>query len=71
LLAQHLVTLAVGGGFTREEILPELRSTRAYGAITEQELDWTLDFITRGGDALKAYPDYHKVGGDEDGRYRV
>lgn len=66
LLAQHLVTLAVGGGFTREEILPELRSTRAYGQITEQELEWTLDFITRGGDALRAYPEYARVRVEDD-----
>ncbi len=61
LLAQHLVTLALGGGFTRADVLTELRTTRAYGALTEQELEWTLDFVTRGGDALKAYPEYARV----------
>ena len=61
LLAQHLVTLALGGGFTRNDVLLELRSTRAYRLITEQELDWVIDFVTRGGDALKAYPEYARV----------
>ncbi|MEP6781238.1 MAG: ligase-associated DNA damage response DEXH box helicase [Gemmatimonadaceae bacterium] len=61
LLAQHLVTLAVGGGFTRDGVLAELRSTRAFFALTESELDWTIDFVTRGGNALKAYPEYAKV----------
>lgn len=61
LLTQHLVTLAVGGGFTRTNVLRELRSTRAFSQLTEQELDWALDFITRGGDALKAYPEYARV----------
>lgn len=70
LLAQHLVTLALGGGFTRDELLDELRTTRAYGALTEQELDWTLDFVTRGGDALKAYPEYARVQRDGE-RYVV
>ncbi|MGV3710662.1 MAG: ligase-associated DNA damage response DEXH box helicase [Gemmatimonas sp.] len=70
LLTQHLLTLAVGGGFTREEVLPELRSTRAYSLLTEHELDWSLDFLTRGGDALKAYPEYARVR-FEDGRYVV
>src|SRR5204863_162684 len=37
----------------------------------ESEWQWALDFVTRGGDALKAYPDYHKVVGDDDGVYRV
>ena len=61
LLTQHLVTLAVGGGFTRNGVLPELRSTRAYSQLTERELDWALDFVTRGGNALKAYPEYARV----------
>jgi len=61
LLAQHLVTLALGGGFTRTDVLRELRSTRAYRSLTEQELDWVIDFITRGGDALKAYPEFARV----------
>lgn len=70
LLAQHLVTLAVGGGFTRADVLLELRTTRAYAGMTEAELDWTLDFITRGGDALKAYPEFARVT-LRDGRYEV
>jgi ATP-dependent Lhr-like helicase len=61
LLAQHLVTLALGGGFTRTGVLAELRTTRAYAQLTEHELDWTIDFVTRGGDALKAYPEYGRV----------
>ncbi len=66
LLAQHLVTLALGGGFTRREVLAELRSTRAYARLTDEELDWTIDFVTRGGDALKAYPEYARVQRDGD-----
>ncbi len=61
LLAQHLVTLALGGGFTRDDALAELRTTRAYGGLTGEELDWTIDFVTRGGDALKAYPEFARV----------
>jgi ATP-dependent Lhr-like helicase len=70
LLAQHLVTLALGGGFTRAAVLAELRATRAYAALTDEELDWTLDFVTRGGDALQAYPEYGRVQRDGD-RYVV
>ena len=61
LLAQHLVTLALGGGFTRHEVLQELRTTRAYRLLTEQELDWVIAFVTHGGEALRAYPEYAKV----------
>ena len=61
LLSQHLVTRAIGGGFTRPEIMAEVRTTRAYGDLTDAELDWVLDFITRGGEALRAYPEYSRV----------
>lgn len=60
-LAQHLVTRALGGGFTRGEIGAEIRSTRAFQAVDEPTLDWCLDFVTRGGSALEAYPRYHRV----------
>lgn len=61
LLAQHIVTLALGGGVRREELLPEFRTTASYRGLSEAELDWVLAFITAGGEALGAYPEYHKV----------
>lgn len=70
LLAQHLVTLALGGGFTRHDVLAELRTTRAYRLLTGQELDWVIDFVTRGGEALRAYPEYARVV-DDNGVFRV
>ena len=70
LLAQHLVTRAIGGGFTRAGIMAELRTARAYAALTDAELDWVLDFITRGGAALRAYPEYSRVS-NEYGHYFV
>ena len=70
LLSQHLVTRAIGGGFTRPEIMAEVRTTRAYGDLTDAELDWVLDFITRGGEALRAYPEYSRVT-NEYGHYFV
>ena len=70
LLAQHLVTLALGGGFTRDAVLAELRTTRAYALLTHAELDWVISFVTNGGDALKAYPEYARVQCEDD-RYVV
>ena len=49
----------------------EVRSTAAFIALTDAEWKWALDFVTRGGDALKAYPEYHKIELDADGIYRV
>jgi ATP-dependent Lhr-like helicase len=69
-LCQHLVTIAMGGGFVASDMLAEVQSTHAFSAITEVQWQWVLDFITRGGQALQGYPQYHKVL-DVNGRYRV
>jgi ATP-dependent Lhr-like helicase len=71
LLTQHLVTIATGEGFEEEAMKAEVRSTRAYRDLDDAEWRWALDFVTRGGDALKAYPEYRKVERGEDGIYRV
>lgn len=60
-LSQHLVTLAVGGGFRREAALEEIRSAYSYRTLSDLEFDWVLNFITRGGKALGAYPEFCKV----------
>jgi ATP-dependent Lhr-like helicase len=72
-LVQHLVTLALGGGF---EVLPrpagqgghdapallaELRRAHAYRELTLDQFRWALDFVERGGASLGAYPEYHRV----------
>jgi ATP-dependent helicase Lhr and Lhr-like helicase len=71
LLTQHLVTIAVGEGFEEEAMKAEVRSTRAYRDLTDAQWQWAIDFVTRGGDALKAYPEYRKVERDEDGIFHV
>ncbi len=70
LLAQHAVTVALGGGFRPDELLAEVRTTSAFRDLRDDEWRWVLDFITRGGSALHAYPEYSKVV-VEDGVYRV
>lgn len=69
-LAQHLVTCAVGGGFVAEELREEVRSTAAYAELTDAEWQWTMDFVHRGGPALTAYPRYTRVI-EKDGRWTV
>ncbi len=60
-LAQHVVTVALGGGFRAAELLAEVRATRAYAGLSDAEWAWVLDFVTRGGEALRAYPEYARV----------
>lgn len=70
-LAQHMVTVALGGGFQSQSLLDEVRTTHAYHAMTEERWKAVLDLVTRGGAALQAYPRYRRVVEGEDGVYRV
>ena len=70
-LAQHLVTIAAGEGFVPSEMLHEIRQTEAFGDIPDDEWQWTLSFISKGGAALEGYPEYSKVVPRADGVWRV
>lgn len=60
-LAQHLVTMALADGFRPEELLPEVRSAWSYRALADRDWEWCLDFVSRGGESLRAYPEFRKV----------
>ncbi|GGD57191.1 DNA ligase-associated DEXH box helicase [Caballeronia grimmiae] len=70
-LVQHLVTVAIGGGFHPADMLDEVRAAYAYRDLKQAEFDWALAFVERGGASLAAYPDYHRVVAGDDGVYRV
>jgi ATP-dependent Lhr-like helicase len=70
-LVQHLVTVALGGGFRPDSLLAEVRSTFAYRHLTEAQWQWALNFVTCGGETLRAYPEFSRVAPDEAGVYRV
>ncbi len=46
-LSQHLVTIALGGGFESQKLFAEVRTAYAYRDLTQAEWDWTLDFVVR------------------------
>lgn len=60
-LAQHMVTCALGGGFAPDDLFREVRTAASFRDLTREEFDWALDLVCRGGDTLKAYPHYHKI----------
>ncbi len=60
-LCQHLVTIALGEGFDEHEMRAEVNLTHCFKDLSESEWAWCMDFITRGGQALQGYPQYHKV----------
>lgn len=60
-LAQHLVTCALGGGFHPESLWAEVRTAYAYRHLTRDEFAWTLDLVAAGGETLKAYPEFQRL----------
>jgi ATP-dependent Lhr-like helicase len=70
-LVQHVVSMALGGGFRPDELREEVRSAWAYHDLTDEEWQWALAFVRHGGHSLTAYPDYRRVEPDEDGIWRV
>lgn len=70
-LVQHLVTVALGGGFEPAALYEEVRSAWAYRELTRAEFDWAVAFCERGGESLTAYPEYHRIVRGDDGLYRV
>jgi ATP-dependent helicase Lhr and Lhr-like helicase len=60
-LVQHLVTVALGGGFAADELLEEVRDTHAFHQLSDDEWRWALEFVSRGGPALHAYPQYARL----------
>jgi len=67
-LVQHLVTVALGGGFEEDRMREEVRSTACFRALTDEQWEWAMEFVQRGGKALGAYPQYARVTRSPDGR---
>ncbi|MEM1329726.1 MAG: ligase-associated DNA damage response DEXH box helicase [Planctomycetota bacterium] len=70
-LAQHMVTCALGGGFEPDALFRQIRSAASYRTLTRDDFDWTLHLVEHGGGTLRAYPEYCKIVPDESGVYRV
>lgn len=70
-LVQYLTTLAVSDGFLPNLIFEEIRKTHCFQTISSEDWKWALDFITKGGQSLQSYDEYHRVEVDENGRYIV
>jgi len=70
-LVQYLTTLAVSDGFYPQEIYAEIKSTFCFQALTQEQWEWCLSFITTGGESLKTYDEYKKVEIEEDSKFKV
>ncbi|MBX7228520.1 MAG: ligase-associated DNA damage response DEXH box helicase [Burkholderiaceae bacterium] len=70
-LVQHLITIALGGGFLAKELYEEVCTTIAYRDLSPENWQWALNFVAQGGTSLTAYPDYRRAVPDKDGIWRV
>jgi ATP-dependent Lhr-like helicase len=70
-LIQFLVTLSVGDGFFEEELFPIIKDTYSFQNLSQEEYQWTLSFITKGGASLQGYEEFSKVEKDETGKYQI
>ena len=60
-LVQHLVSMALGGGFRPDELYAEVRQAWSYRELTDEHWQWALAFVRHGGHSLTAYPDYRRA----------
>jgi ATP-dependent Lhr-like helicase len=70
-LVQFMVTLAVGEGLNSRALYQRIKKTHAFQYITDDDWQWCLHFITKGGKTLNSYEEFHKVVLDEKGLYKV
>jgi ATP-dependent Lhr-like helicase len=70
-LVQHLVSMALGGGFRPDELFAEIRQAWSYRALDDEQWQRALAFVRHGGHSLTAYPDYQRVEPDETGLWKV
>jgi ATP-dependent Lhr-like helicase len=70
-LVQFLVTIALGGGFDVSFFEKVILNTHAFSTMNNDEWQWCLYFITKGGATGENYEEFHKVVINEDGIYIV
>ncbi|MBE9466426.1 ligase-associated DNA damage response DEXH box helicase [Dyadobacter subterraneus] len=69
-LAQWMITLAVGEGFDEKQLFDEVRNCYGYQFINREEWEWLLGYITTGSPSMTVYDEYKKVE-RIDGIYKV
>jgi ATP-dependent helicase Lhr and Lhr-like helicase len=70
-LAQHMVTLAAGPGFSADALFAEIKGCFSFQDLSRDAFDRVLRFVQFGGDVLANYPEFSRVQLDADGVFRV
>lgn len=66
-LAQHVFGVACSGPFFADALFAEVVSAAPYADITRPQFDDILAFVTNGGYALQAYPQFNRLATLKDG----
>ncbi len=70
-LAQHVMGTACSGPFWPDELFHEVRRASPYAALTRDQFDRVIDFVSTGGYALRVYDRYARLKLMDDGRLRI
>lgn len=70
-LAQHILGMACQAPFEPDALFAEVRSALPYAGLTRTQFDRTVEFVSTGGYALKAYDRFAKLRPAGDGKLRV
>uniref|UniRef100_UPI0038D0DF3F ligase-associated DNA damage response DEXH box helicase n=1 Tax=Oleomonas cavernae TaxID=2320859 RepID=UPI0038D0DF3F len=60
-LAQHVLGVAVGGGFSADGLYDEIRRALPYATLDRATFDQVVDYVATGGYALKRYERYRRL----------
>jgi ATP-dependent Lhr-like helicase len=70
-LAQHILGCACGAPFLADDLYAEVCAAAPYASLTRSDFDASVDFVSTGGYALKAYERFAKIRQGKDGRWRI
>jgi ATP-dependent Lhr-like helicase len=60
-LVQHMVTCALGGGFSSRSFYEEIITATSYQTLSWEEFEWILHLVKNGGQSLGGYAEYRKI----------
>ena len=66
-LAQHVFGVACSGPFMADDLFAEITRAAPYADVSRPQFDQVLAFVTNGGYALQAYPQYNRLATLKDG----
>ena len=71
ILAQHVMGVACGDPFDEDALYAEVTTCDPYKALTRDEFDRVVDFVSTGGYALKTYDRFRRIVKGADGLWRA